>query len=233
VGDAATGDSREADGVGPDEGPDTGADGEPDGDATVEADGDEGDRGVEEADRGEGDGGEDDADDVPGDADAEADGRSCTSPGDCVDGNPCTLDLCLSDSCTYAWDDDGTPCPDGLFCNGPDLCQSGVCVPQGAACADEPSCDEDNDWCRCDDGNGCTTGDHLVEGGVCAGTNTNDLLCDVYNSSVCRRCCGGSCQNMTENGRCGHCGYSCTSPPEWCAYSPTSACGWPWCCASP
>ncbi|MBI5499171.1 MAG: hypothetical protein HY907_02940 [Deltaproteobacteria bacterium] len=237
--DAAVEDARETDGIAPDDAPDgdAGEDRFVDGTADGEADTDVPVDSEAEAD-GTGDDSRDGTDvdagletDVSDGTDAEADARSCMGPGDCVDGNPCTIDLCMSNECTYAWDDDGTPCPDGLYCNGDDFCASGVCVPAGDPCAGMSACDEDGDWCGCDDGNPCTTGDHL-EAGSCRGTNADDLLCGACDAGSCRRCCGGSCLNMTENGRCGHCGYSCTSPPESCVYSAGAACGWPWCCSS-
>jgi cysteine-rich repeat protein len=46
---------------------------------------------------------------------------------------------------------DGVPCPDGLFCNGDEMCQTGVCMPgtappldDGVGCTDD-SCDEVGD----------------------------------------------------------------------------------------
>ena len=62
----------------------------------------------------------------------------------CSDGNPCTIDgfdpVLLR--CVSTPKPDGTACSDGLFCNGPETCQSGACA-AGPAPA-------------CDDGNACT-----------------------------------------------------------------------------
>ncbi len=52
---------------------------------------------------------------------------SCSTNGDCDDGNVCTDDTCVSSVCQYT--NNTASCDDGLFCNGSDVCQAGACVP--------------------------------------------------------------------------------------------------------
>ena len=42
---------------------------------------------------------------------------------------------------------DGTPCPDGLFCNGNETCQSNVCTDGADPCAFASVCNESSDSC--------------------------------------------------------------------------------------
>lgn len=107
---------------------------------------------------------------------------------ECDDGNNLSGDCC-SPTCTI--DSNGTPCSDGVFCNGSDSCSSGVCsVHAGNPCPGpdgdgncSESCDEGNASCTaadpdetiCDDGDSCTTDDHCTAG-VCSGP---------YNPVVC------------------------------------------------
>ena len=53
----------------------------------------------------------------------------CTMPEDCDDGNPCTVDTCKDGTCSYAFAEAGTPCPDSNECNGAETCDGqGICV---------------------------------------------------------------------------------------------------------
>jgi len=109
----------------------------------------------------------------------------------CTDGDPCTTnDTCHEGSCVgqaaclmgdpppqcyalycnqvspCAQDNfpPGTPCDDGNFCNGPDRCSGGSCVPTGdPPCPGgfcQQTCDESLDQCvpplPCDDNDACT-----------------------------------------------------------------------------
>ena len=64
---------------------------------------------------------------------------SCTGPPvDCYDGNPCTVDLCVSPTgCAYEPLDD-IECDDGLECSTGDSCVLGMCVADLAGCACQP-----------------------------------------------------------------------------------------------
>lgn len=50
----------------------------------------------------------------------------CTSPADCDDGNPCTADDCVDNTCRHSQDNEA------LTCGGLNVCQSGTCcTPDG------------------------------------------------------------------------------------------------------
>ena len=113
----------------------------------------------------------------------------CSGDADCDDGNPCTLDRCLSGSCSNTLVEEGTPCPDdGNPCTA-DICNgTGECThpdePRGTPCGDgsDTAC-TDPDTCNgagvceandepfgtpCpDDGNECTA-DICNDSGQCA-----------------------------------------------------------------
>jgi hypothetical protein len=96
-----------------------------------------------------------------------ADGTGCTDDLYCTVNDSCTGGFCdgeprdcsqAADQCnTGICDDaadaclpepviDGTPCPDGVFCNGDEICRSGICTDQDDPCP--PSiCNEENDTC--------------------------------------------------------------------------------------
>jgi len=107
------------------------------------------------------------------------DGNACTQTdtcqaGACVGGNPvvCTaLDQChdvgvcdtTTGACSNPAKPDGTSCGDGLFCNGNETCQGGICTPGVNPCnaAICQTCDEATDSCV-----GCPANTHC-EGGSC------------------------------------------------------------------
>jgi subtilisin-like proprotein convertase family protein len=94
---------------------------------------------------------------------------TCTSPADCDDGNPCTVDDCdLALGCVHAPNacDDGNPCTD-------DSCDPA----SGCLHADNTN--------PCDDGNACTTGDSCGGGACTAGDPTN---CDDGNCCTVDAC---------------------------------------------
>ena len=84
---------------------------------------------------------------------------------DCDDGNDCTIDLCQPGvGCAYASKQlDGEECEDGDKCTGPDICDSGECIPGGNLCIEicNNAADDDNDWLvdclddDCDDDPAC------------------------------------------------------------------------------
>jgi Tol biopolymer transport system component len=124
---------------------------------------------------------------------------SPNEPGLCIDGNPCTKDLCIGGKCQNPPENDGTPCSDGDACNGLEHCQSGFC--QGGTapdCDDQILCTDDS--CEpavgcehtprpafCDDANVCTTDScslalgclHLANSSPCDDANrcTENDLC--------------------------------------------------------
>jgi len=127
------------------------------------------------------------------------DGLWCNGTDVCLEGicvpaseEPCrTLEpLCQSvrcdedrDECVFENAPNGTPCDDGLWCNGPDICQDGFCQRPGPfpcpiASSDPckmPRCDEEHDVCleenkpdgaNCQDEFACN-GVETCQGGVC------------------------------------------------------------------
>lgn len=129
----------------------------------------------------------------------------CVLDGDCDDGDPCTTNACAAGACEHEiipdccqTDDDcesttcfdvactsgicvgtpvvdNTPCPDGLFCNGPETCQAGVCSPGASPCDAGEHCNEESDACvpqtqcqtdqECHDEDPCTDG--TCDSGIC------------------------------------------------------------------
>ncbi len=72
-----------------------------------------------------------------------AEGESCCGDGscqDCDDGNPCTEDRCDDGGCVSVPLTD-TPCDDGDFCNGVDVCDAGACMHAGNPCEGTTRCD--------------------------------------------------------------------------------------------
>jgi len=120
-------------------------------------------------------------------------GHEMCGDGTCVAGeDPCYTDepLCTivtcdedNDECDFEQVPDNTPCDDGLWCNGPDICLDGFCqrpgpfpCPMGSEdpCM-YPYCNEDDDVCEeipkpdgmlCADEFACN-GNEVCIGGVC------------------------------------------------------------------
>lgn len=81
-------------------------------------------------------------------------GTPCGDPTE----NPCTFaDSCnASGGCLDNNVEDGTPCPNGVFCDGAEVCAGGVCQSGDPAC-DRPGliCDEAYETCTCQSGVNC------------------------------------------------------------------------------
>lgn len=119
--------------------------------------------------------------------------QECQADIDCDDLNPCTSDTCINHICENLNKQVGASCSDGLFCNGPETCDTdGICqsgqalvTNDGVSCT-EDSCDEATDTIihepvnsACDDGlwcNGAETCDAQL--GCQAGTAP---VCSQYN----------------------------------------------------
>jgi len=80
---------------------------------------------------------------------------TCDSTGACIvessplcdDLDDCTFDTCVSggSDCTHdSGSMEGSSCDDALYCDGPDSCQGGICLP------------DDMGYAACDDGDTCT-----------------------------------------------------------------------------
>lgn len=123
----------------------------------------------------------------------------------CDDGDPCTVDSCVSNTCQHA----AITCDDGNGCTT-DVCVDGACQYKPVNCDDGNACTNDscvNGSCQnvpinCDDGNPCT--DDWCDG-TCKHGN---------NSASCPG--GGTCQNgscPTVTCTCVNCKDSCTQQP--------------------
>ena len=123
----------------------------------------------------------------------------------CDDGDPCTVDSCVANSCQHA----AVSCDDGNGCTT-DVCSDGACQYLPVNCDDGDACTTDacvGGSCQhaavnCDDGNPCTDD-------WCAGT------CQHGNNTA--QCSGGGqCQNgacSTATCTCNGCKDSCTQQP--------------------
>lgn len=116
----------------------------------------------------------------------------------CDDGNPCTTDTCNSGVCAHTSVSNGTACSDGLFCNGVETCQSGVCGDRPDPCVDLAHCSESTDTClqckndsECNDNNVCTS--DKCDKGVCEHTNNNNSCSDGNQCTINDACSGGAC----------------------------------------
>ena len=70
----------------------------------------------------------------------------------CNDGVDCTVDSCdeVDDVCVNDPDDDLCP-DDGLYCNGPEICDAvSDCISGGCPCGSIENCDEETDSCLCE-----------------------------------------------------------------------------------
>ncbi len=124
---------------------------------------------------------------------------TCTPgvPADCDDDNVCTDDSCDPElGCVFT--DNTLACEDGSVCTVGDLCAGGLCLPGAVlVCDDGNPCTDDvcdpvagclftANQAACDDGVGCTLGDHCVEGACVSdaldpcddGNPCTDNLCD-------------------------------------------------------
>ena len=127
-------------------------------------------------------------------------GGTCTVPADCDDGNVCTTDACVSETCVHTLvagccQVDGD-CSDGNPCNGVETCVNGTCVagtPVDCSSLNSDcssgSCNPLTGLCEstsineggaCEDGLACTSDDKCVAG-HCVGTDTctNGRVCDA------------------------------------------------------
>lgn len=152
-------------------------------------------------------------------------GESCCGDGtcmDCDDGNPCTEDSCDSSGCVNT-PLDGTPCDDGDFCTGTEVCSAGTCQSSGDPCVAPTVCNVDR-CVGCRNAGDCP-GDIVPPYGSCE----YDDVCD--NNAVRRRTvtsfsceseeCVGSDSEETDNCNRNTNGTSCGSD----TVGPWTSCG--------
>jgi hypothetical protein len=88
--------------------------------------------------------------------------------------------------------DNGTPCSDGHFCNGDEICVGGTCTDQpDPDCDDAKACTDDS----CDSAAGACLNDFITGCQPCPG---GDSDCDDH--TVCdgtETCVGGKCKSGT------------------------------------
>jgi hypothetical protein len=144
----------------------------------------------------------------------------CTSSADCDDGNACTTDSCVNETCqnanhSNACADDGNPCTN-------DVCSNGSCThptkANGSACGSNSATDCDNpDTCAggvcvsnyrangtvcTDDGSSCTY-DRCNATGQCAHPNkTNGTICDDGNAATAGDVCANGVCAGTSTAEC-------------------------------
>ncbi|HUU01785.1 MAG TPA: hypothetical protein VM425_10110 [Myxococcota bacterium] len=142
--------------------------------------------------------------------------RTCVQAGDCDDGVACTTDTCDTGTCLFTPDD--TACPDdGVFCNGPEICdrQAG-CVGDGDPCTGLGQlCDAGNGLCvdcladsDCFDGVACT--DDVCDNGLgTCSSSADDANCDdgawCNGSEICDAlagCRAGTAPNCVDGVAC-------------------------------
>ena len=145
-------------------------------------------------------------------------GSCCLDDAACDDGNQCTDNVCVSNTC-QTWIHEGA-CDDGNVCTDGDECVNTVCTPGPLVeCDDENLCTDDAcdpaDGCvfifnqePCDDGSDCTVGDHCMEGVCTSGTYVPGGECGCITDDHCPddmnqcngvpACIDGVCQTPTE-----------------------------------
>jgi hypothetical protein len=143
----------------------------------------------------------------------------CDGPEECVDGNPCTDDVCVpATGCQNP--PNFVLCDDDDLCTTVDICINGGCLGLGALdCSDGNVCTDDiclpasgcdnppnND--PCDDGDLCTT--EQCGGGACIATPMN---CEDGNNCTDNPCIAGVCQSIDNTDPCND-GDLCTTSDQ-------------------
>ncbi|MBI5506977.1 MAG: hypothetical protein HY899_19490 [Deltaproteobacteria bacterium] len=162
---------------------------------------------------------------------------TCTTGGDCFYAHSCCKFNCQfvgngatcndADACTgpdicnqvgtcvgTANSPNGTPCDNGLFCDGTETCTDGSCgSPSGNPCPGTEcnTCQEATDSCFDPNGTGCNGGSGCITGqcdgaGTCTGLPNSDPCDDGVFCNGTDTCSAGSCSL--------HTGDPCTGAPE-------------------
>jgi hypothetical protein len=137
-------------------------------------------------------------------ADAGDGGAGCGFPGECDDGNPCTLDACTNGACQSLPSPTGTACGSasgGAECSGAEACDgAGRCVATPAP-ANTP-CGRLSNTCAADrcDGAGACVASNLAANSPCGSSNVCGQstcnasgVCEPHPAANGSACTGGSC----------------------------------------
>ncbi len=119
--------------------------------------------------------------------------------GSCDDGNPCTLDSCVSGTCAHD-PATGASCDDGMWCTTSDACTSaGTCRGVARSCDDgdlctSDRCDEASDACVNTVSDGCTiAGACVAEGATRPGNPCEACVPSVSTTSWSPLSAGTAC----------------------------------------
>ncbi len=162
---------------------------------------------------------------------------ACIGDGDCDDANPCTDDTCVANECLFTANE-GNSCDDGLYCNGPEECDTnGLCQPGADPCP-EQMCREADQACvncltggDCDDNTFCNGAETCDADGNCQpGTapcfdlphcdEVDDVCLECLNHTECDdsvpctddECVAGACLVTPNDDNCPDDGEFCTGP---------------------
>ncbi|HJL14514.1 MAG TPA: hypothetical protein RMH99_02590 [Sandaracinaceae bacterium LLY-WYZ-13_1] len=85
---------------------------------------------------------------------------------------------------------DGTPCPDGSFCDGTEVCSGGTCTGGTSPCGGSLMCVESTDMCV-----ECTSASHCSDGNPCTSDSCSSGSCvNPATSGSCSTCASGFCE---------------------------------------
>ena len=124
----------------------------------------------------------------------------CTSPSQCDDSNPCTINDCVSGFCSYSNEVAGTVCSQDDSCDGTQRCDVKTCNGSGS-CSIKSQCTE------CPDSYG-VCGEPLCSDVACTNTINDGDMCGTMN---CGAGASGSCDKTCNVlGGCDDCTLTCT-----------------------
>lgn len=134
--------------------------------------------------------------------------------------------VCISDEDRYGWtNNDGAVCDDGVFCNGSDVCQAGVC-----SLHDGDPCGDDGLFCNgtehCDEQAGaCVSSDDACgEGQSC--DETTDACCQARDHLGCNL--SGDVVWIDDCGQAGELVEDCPAAPQGGCVNAACICGPGW-----
>lgn len=126
----------------------------------------------------------------------------CADAADCDDGDPCTTDYCnASFNCTNSPVPENTSCSDGVYCNGVEKCQGGICTAGTNPCDGKSSaclaatCNEDAKTCDklpANEGGACSAVlfclgnvQKICQSGLCVDPGTGTIPCQDPTGNPC------------------------------------------------